>query len=596
MGFRSVSFRIFIGMAALTFFLLFTMWATNRYVYLDEFRKYEVDYNVMVTNKIKSQFDFMTDIIRSTGNALGSNPKVMELLSITGYDSDKKLIERRNEISSLLLGTIGTQPFIKGAHIVSENGHVYSSTLSIDESQVFEFASTYFGIMREKKSKELWTTVHEVEYYPDNYFSVMSYIRPVYNMDTQRLTGLIAIDIDYQVVREMFSTSTVELDEKIMVVDTEGNIFFNHPFLSNFEPVLEQYPQILTSKKLQLRGTVFGRDSIIVTETMEMADWKLVRMIDSLPITERSRSLLFIFNTILVVSGAVSFVFILFSTRAISKPVKTLIKACKRIEKGDLGFRVSLKHKNELGILGDTFNIMMDQIQSYYQKEFEEQKRKSELEFQVLQAQINPHFLYNTLDSIKWLAVLQNMNNIADMCTSLINLLKYNLAQPGTLTTLSDEVENLKNYVRIQKFRYGDTFEFSTQLDPETYDCEMIRFVLQPLVENCIIHAFEDMEDKGFIKVLSFIENGKLHIEVIDNGSGMDLATVFTLNQNSASKGKRFNTIGIHNIKERIRLQYGEGYGLYYISEPGVGTIAEMVLPVIKKGMQPAADAVPAGT
>jgi two-component system sensor histidine kinase YesM len=233
--------------------------------------------------------------------------------------------------------------------------------------------------------------------------------------------------------------------------------------------------------------------------------------------------------------------------------------------------------------LGDTFNIMMDQIQSYYQKEFDQQKRKSELEFQVLQAQINPHFLYNTLDSIKWLAVLQNMNNIADMCTSLINLLKYNLAQPGSLTTLSDEVENLKNYIRIQKFRYGDTFEFSTQLDPETHDCEMLRFVLQPLVENCIIHAFEDIEDKGFIKVLSFIENGKLHIEVIDNGSGMDLATVYTLNQNDSRKGKRFNTIGIHNIKERIRLQYGNRYGLYYISEPGVGTIAEMVLPVIKK-------------
>jgi two-component system sensor histidine kinase YesM len=118
----------------------------------------------------------------------------------------------------------------------------------------------------------------------------------------------------------------------------------------------------------------------------------------------------------------------------------------------------------------------------------------------------------------------------------------------------------------------------------------MIRFVLQPLVENCIIHAFDDMEDKGFIKVLSFIKNGKLHIEVIDNGSGMDLATVFTLNQNESSKGKRFNAIGIHNIKERIRLQYGEGYGLYYISEPGVETIAEMVLPVIKKGMQPETD------
>ncbi len=570
-------------MAGLTFFLLVTMWATSRYVYLDDFRKYEVDYNVLVTNKIKSQFDFMTDIIRSTGNALGSNAKVVELLSKPQSGSDKEIVERRNEISSLLVGVIGTQPFIKGAHILSEQGNVYSSTLSIDDDQVFKFGSRYFDILREKKMKELWTEVHEVEYYPDNYFNVMSYICPVYNMETQRLIGLISVDINYEIVREMFQTSSMALDEKIMVVDTEGNIIFNHPFLSNFEPVLDQYPQILTSKNLQLRGTVFGRDSIIVTETIEMADWKLVRMIDAMPLTERSRNLLFIFNTILLLAAIISFAFILLSTQTIKKPVKTLIQACKRIERGDLDFRVSLKPKNELGILGDTFNIMMDQIQSYYQKEFDQQKRKSELEFQVLQAQINPHFLYNTLDSIKWLAVLQNMNNIADMCTSLINLLKYNLAQPGSLTTLSDEVENLKNYIRIQKFRYGDTFEFSTQLDPETHDCEMLRFVLQPLVENCILHAFKDIEDKGFIKVLSFIENDSLHIEVIDNGSGMDLATVYTLNQNDPRKGKRFNTIGIHNIKERIRLQYGDRYGLYYISEPGVGTIAEMVLPVIKR-------------
>lgn len=584
MGFRSISFRLFIGMAGLTFLLLITMWATNHYVYLDEFRKYEVDYNVLVTNKIKSQFDFATDIIRSTGNALGSNAKVVELLTNPQSGSEQEIAARRNEISSLLLGVIGTQSYIKGAHIVSVRGQVYSSMLSTDEYQIYEFASGYFDTLREKKVKELWATAHKVEYYPpDNYFNVMSYICPVYNIEKQKLVGLIVLDIDYEVIRNMFTLSTIELDEKVMVVDSEGNIIFNHPIISNFEPVLQQYPQILTAKNLQLRGTVFGRDTIIVTETIEMADWKIVRMIEALPITARSRTLLSTFNSILFLTALISLSFILLTTQSLTKPVKTLIQACKRIEKGDLDFRVSLNLKNELGILGDTFNIMMDQIQNYYQKEFEEQKRKSELEFQVLQAQINPHFLYNTLDSIKWLAVLQNMNNIADMCTSLINLLKYNLAQPGTLTTLNDEVENLKNYIRIQKFRYGDTFEFSTQLDPETSDCEMLRFVLQPLVENCILHAFEDIEDKGFIKVLSFIDNDKLHIEVIDNGSGMDLSTVYTLNQNDSSKGKRFNTIGIHNIKERIRLQYGEGYGLYYISEPGIGTIAEMVLPVIKK-------------
>lgn len=142
-------------MAGLTFLLLITMWATNHYVYLDEFRKYEVDYNVLVTNKIKSQFDFATDIIRSTGNALGSNAKVVELLTNPQSGSEQEIAARRNEISSLLLGVIGTQSYIKGAHIVSVRGQVYSSMLSTDEYQIYEFASGYFDTLREKKVKEL---------------------------------------------------------------------------------------------------------------------------------------------------------------------------------------------------------------------------------------------------------------------------------------------------------------------------------------------------------------------------------------------------------------------------------------------------------
>lgn len=120
-----------------------------------------------------------------------------------------------------------------------------------------------------------------------------------------------------------------------------------------------------------------------------------------------------------------------------------------------------------------------------------------------------------------------------------------------------------------------------TQLSPETYNCKVLRFVLQPLVENCIIHGFEDIESNGLIRVISFIENENLHIEVIDNGKGMDLNSVNDLNDNNLDKGKRFTSIGTQNIKERIQLQFGERYGLFYASEPNIGTIAEMVFPVI---------------
>ena len=394
MGFHSISFRIFIGMAVLTVFLLTIMWASNQFVYSDELRKYEVDYNVLVTNKIKSQFDFTADLIRSSGNALGSKSKIVELLTNEPEKDSKEQTQLRNEISNLLLGITDVQSFIKGIHIVSKRGDVYSNILSVDARQTYGFVAEYFGKMDQKKGpNEFWTKLHQVEYYPDTFFNVMSYICPVYNLDKRQLVGLIVLDIDYDLVREMFTISSLELDEKVMVVDTGGNIIFNHPFLSSYEPVIKQYPEILTSENLQLRASVFGRDSIIVTQTLDMANWKIVRMIDTLPVTKSSRNILSIFNTITVFSAVICFVYIFLVTQSISRPVKTLIQACRRIEKGDRGFRVSLKMHNELGILGDTFNIMMDQLQNYYHKEMASQKRKSEIEFQILQAQINPHFL-----------------------------------------------------------------------------------------------------------------------------------------------------------------------------------------------------------
>lgn len=584
MGFRSISLKIFIGMGILTVFFLGLLWAVGHFVYSAELRTYEVDYNVLVTNKIKSQFDFTVDLIRKTGNSLSAKPDILDLLatpSISGSEEEK---EKRYEISTLLMGATDIQPFIKGIHIVSTQGRVFSSTLSISEEEIFKLSSEYFPQLEQQNSpRELWSNLHEIEYYPDTYFNVVSYISPVFNINTHSLVGVIVIDIDYDLMRQMFTVSSIQLNEKVMVVDTSGNIIFNYPFESSYEPVIKKYPQLLTEKNLEFRGNVFGKDSVIVTQTIDMADWKIVRMIETFPITEKSRRILTLLNTIIAISAIGCFVYIFLVTQSISRPVKTLIQACRRIEKGNRDFRVSLKVRNEMGILGDTFNIMMDQLQGYYQKEISDQKRKADIEFQILQAQINPHFLYNTLDSIKWLAVMQNMHNIAEMSTSLINLLKYNLAHPSKETTLKSEVENLKHYIQIQKFRYGDTFEFSTQLAEDTLDCTVLRFVLQPLVENCIIHGFKDFEDGRYIKVLSFIDNNQLHLEVIDNGSGMDLDTVNDVNEDLSNKGKRFNTIGVRNIRERIQLHFGEAYGLYYASEPGTGTVAEMVFPIIRK-------------
>jgi two-component system sensor histidine kinase YesM len=136
----------------------------------------------------------------------------------------------------------------------------------------------------------------------------------------------------------------------------------------------------------------------------------------------------------------------------------------------------------------------------------------------------------------------------------------------------------VRHYVRIQRFRFSDNFDFTTQLSPDTLSCQLIRFILQPLVENSIIHGFQDVADHYQIRIASFISDGKLHIKIIDNGSGMNPETTNAVNK-GIDGGTRYNHIGVANIRDRIKLHFGEQYGLSYSSVPFVGTIAEVVLP-----------------
>ena len=195
-------------------------------------------------------------------------------------------------------------------------------------------------------------------------------------------------------------------------------------------------------------------------------------------------------------------------------------------------------------------------------------------------AKTPPHFLYNTLDSIKFLANLQEIHNIASMCTSLINLLKYNLSS-NTLASLGEEVDSVSNYVGIQKYRYGDIFEFKTEIASGTEQCVISRFVLQPLVENCIIHGFDNIESGGEILIRSSLENETLCLEVINNGNEITADTLDRINRGIIGEDKPFKNIGINNIRERIQLQFSEQATLLYSSGLNQVTVATLRFPVI---------------
>ena len=290
------------------------------------------------------------------------------------------------------------------------------------------------------------------------------------------------------------------------------------------------------------------------------------------------------FIMILLAALFITVVLYLFLYHTVSVPVSKLQKRIKKIEKGDFSRDPSTEWNHELGDIGRTINNLSETVQTMVEQKVEDEKKKNEYEYKMLQSQINPHFLYNTLNSIKWMATIQNAPGIAEMTTALSRLMKS--VSKGTKSTISikRELELVKDYFTIQKYRYGGiiTLEIEND-DPELLSCEILKFSLQPIVENAIFHGIEPKGTAGKITIHIYSDEvNDVHIDVTDDGIGMDEETMIKVLNEPSETAVFFKEIGINNVNKRIQYNYGEKYGLFIKSEVGEYTTVTVLLPNIK--------------
>ncbi|MCX7709235.1 MAG: sensor histidine kinase [Clostridia bacterium] len=573
----TIRIKIFAYIFSLTMLSLVVISMAVYFLLFQTLKNNETQNAVKASDKTKQSMEFVLKLIASTGTQLGANNELSEELHKPYLPNSADYIVGQNKISTMLQNIISVQGYIKGIYVISPKGNFYTSNWGVKESELKSLYASY--VDNGDKAEEYFTGIHNVTYHPALKSNVISYIRPIFDLESSKILGAIIIDIDYDLLKEMFTISSIENDEKVLVVSPNAETIFTYPNVI-LDDVIKNYPVVMTEKKAQINGKVFGNDSIIISNTVEYTNWKAIRIISSQKIHRETNMLektaVYVFFVFLFICFAAS----LALSSALTNPIKELNMKFKLVENGNLAARASIHSKDELGELSHSFNHMVEKLKISIDSLLEEQKKKSDMEFQILQAQINPHFLYNTLDSIKWLAVIQNVSTISDMTTALINLLKYNISKKSTTVSLSEELESVSNYAKIQKYRYGDIFNIEYSIEEDTKDCEVLRFILQPIVENAIIHGFENVESQGMININTKTENDTLIIEVIDNGAGMDHKVLQNIITGDISKSK-FSGIGVQNIQERIRAYFGENYGLSYESTPGLGTKATLVLPYI---------------
>jgi two-component system, sensor histidine kinase YesM len=230
------------------------------------------------------------------------------------------------------------------------------------------------------------------------------------------------------------------------------------------------------------------------------------------------------------------------------------------------------------------FTKMMSEINSLMDDIKRQEKIKREDELKILQTQINPHFIYNTLNTIRYLSELQNVKNIKEITTSFIELLRVTIGNSERFITIQKEIDYVQSYINIQKYKYLDKFNVVYQVEDKILQCKTLKMTLQPIVENALIHGIDLADREGFISIKVYSENEVIKFIITDNGVGMTEEQITKVLKFSSNENKsRFNGIGISNVNERIKMFFGNQYGLNIFSQPGECTTVEIIIPMIRE-------------
>ena len=409
----------------------------------------------------------------------------------------------------------------------------------------------------------------------EKFFSI-SIIRPIISMFSFTTVGTVVINVNHRILRDLIDEIGLDSQNKILILNEKDEVLYSEDETTIGKRVTDD----LYINKEYNNGLINvydqqGEKYLFVSERSSFTYHKAVVLTPYYYLTKSvNESSVFIMYLGLVLFAIAFFLSILI-TGTITRPINELKDTFSLVGQQNRHIEKKIDGRNEIGELWLGFNKMVKRIDGLIEEIIDKEDEKRRAEIKALQMQINPHFLYNALSSIKYLAIIQNANNINRITDLLISLLKEIANNQTDYTTIRDEIDMIKKYIEIQKVIYLDKFKISIVCPKALYEKKIIKFILQPIVENSIFHGILPNNKKGFIRIKIY-ENEQLVIKVIDNGIGLAESKDW---QHKSNNEDRNNHIGLKNIDSRIKLFYGPEYGINLRSKKGVGTIVTIVLP-----------------
>lgn len=394
--------------------------------------------------------------------------------------------------------------------------------------------------------------------------------------------GILLVDMNYSGIEQIFTKMNKNNSGYVYLTDGSGEIIY-HPKqnLINSSLLQENNKKAAAYQDGTHEETFAGEKRMVTVSTVGYTGWKIINVTPTNEFYMSYNQMQFFTGIILALTIFLIFFANQFVSYLIGNPIKKLDDSVKDLEYGKLDLNIYIGGSYEIRHLGRTITSMVQQLHELMDEVVIEQEKKRKSEFDALQAQINPHFLYNTLDSIVWMVESERYQEAISMVTALANLFRISLSKGKNIITIREEIEHAQNYLYIQKIRYKNRFQIDIDIDPEINECCTIKLIVQPLLENAIYHGMEYMDGEGEIKVRGYLKNDDVYIDVTDNGLGMPEESLDCILTDEKREHKKGSGIGLSNVHQRIQLYFGIEYGLEIESVLDEGTTVHIHLPKV---------------
>jgi two-component system sensor histidine kinase YesM len=550
------------------------------YLFLRQEENNVSDYTDQMLNQVKTSIDVYINTIEKTSNYIMNEIDGSEFFYHAQVDTTWE--SEKTRITTLLRDIADTHPEVAGILIATDNDLYVSTGMTRISKDSFTEEGWYKRAHDHPADIQIISNITgrniitNERYNVDDVFSLS---KAIVDPLTNEVVGVILLDIKHDIISQSIESITLGERGFVFVIDNNNNVVYTptnkityrvNPAWLQMEG-MEAITTRINDEKYQIRQ-----------EYSNYTGWKIVGVFSLDELMGPIYKILYILISCLAVSLICIITFSLKISQSITKPIIQLKRLMKRAEAGDLSVRFEVKYQDEVSELGGNFNQMINRSEELIAMVYKEQQNKRSAELKVLQEQIKPHFLYNTLDTINWMAREYEADDIVRVVDALTSMYRIGLSNGKDYITLEEEIRYVSNYLYIQKIRYRSKLNYEIDEDISLKQYEVPKLVLQPLIENAIYHGIKAKRGDGHLLIRTReLEGNFMELTVEDDGSGMTEEQVEELNRRLSEpfRGDENQSFGLFYINERLRIRYGYRYSVTIRSTKDVGTTITLQIP-----------------